>query len=530
MKIEFKIENLERSNSERFEKKISSLSGVNTIVTWKGGCEIDVENESIQDQIVLVAKEHGFNIQMPFGQTKTFCVSIDGMTCRSCEIIVEKKFKEIPGIKQVDVNVAKGTAKIVCDKFCHVGVLELQKSVQGDKYSVREFVVTPSKSVLNESKERLSFARIAGLFVLVYLLGTIFEKLGLFQSQTSVQGSMTWAAAIVLGLVAGSSSCLAVSGGLLLSSVGKYRERYGNATILERLRPVFLFVGGRVVAYSFMGGLIGFIGKSVSVSPVVTGGITILAAVYMLIMGLEMLHLAPAWLLGWLPRMPKSISHHIVGAQGNTHWAAPFLLGGATFFLPCGFTQSLQVYALTTGSFFKSAIILGGFAIGTAPALLALGWASSSLKGNVGKFFLQFSGALVIVLGLINIQNGLTIIGFSIPSFSNTTSTTTTESDSLEKDPNVTLEGNTQLIKLRLINSSPYYTPSNIFTVKSGQPVRIQIDGVGTGCRSVFQITKLGISEYLNQPQTVIDFTPEKPGRYTFSCSMGMYPGVLQVL
>ena len=47
-------------------------------------------------------------------------------------------------------------------------------------------------------------------------------------------------------------------------------------------------------------------------------------------------------------------------------------LGVATFFLPCGFTQAVQVYALSTGSPLTAGAIMAVFAIGTAPGLLAL--------------------------------------------------------------------------------------------------------------------------------------------------------------
>ena len=48
------------------------------------------------------------------------------------------------------------------------------------------------------------------------------------------------------------------------------------------------------------------------------------------------------------------------------------VLGVATFFLPCGFTQAVQVYALSTGSPLTAGAIMAVFAIGTAPGLLAL--------------------------------------------------------------------------------------------------------------------------------------------------------------
>ena len=48
---------------------------------------------------------------------------------------------------------------------------------------------------------------------------------------------------------------------------------------------------------------------------------------------------------------------------------------------------SLTTYAPTTGSALTSGIILGVFALGTAPALLALGFVSGSLKGKLGDWF-----------------------------------------------------------------------------------------------------------------------------------------------
>ena len=178
-----------------------------------------------------------------------------------------------------------------------------------------------------------------------------------------------------------------------------------------------------------------------------------------------------------------------------------------------------------------SAITLAGFAIGTAPALLALGWASTSLKGKAGRLFFQFAGALVIVLGLVNIQNGLAITGYPLPfpSFPirNSSAAAATE-DGI--DPNVSFNGTTSLIRMQLTSSPPFYSPSSEYTVRAGSPVRLEIDGSGTGCPSVFMIPRLGVQTYINQPVNVVVFTPTAPGDYIFSCSMGMYRGVLHVI
>ncbi|MBP6911491.1 sulfite exporter TauE/SafE family protein [Patescibacteria group bacterium] len=47
-------------------------------------------------------------------------------------------------------------------------------------------------------------------------------------------------------------------------------------------------------------------------------------------------------------------------------------MGIGTFFLPCGFTQSMQVYTLSTGSFLAGGLTMLSFALGTLPMLLLL--------------------------------------------------------------------------------------------------------------------------------------------------------------
>lgn len=535
MQMTIFVRNLTRENAARFEAAAHNVEGVHAVDTWNGKAVVKFRDDDTLRRLLSALAAAGFELKEGGGADaqgvpRVMKVRVDGMTCRSCEILVERKFKTVAGVRKVDVNAASGIARIVCHDGCSVDVGHLQKAMAGEKYLVRGLAHGGARAE-TERSSRPSFLRIVGLFVLVLLIGSLFNKFGVFGQSVSVAGSVTFAAALVLGIVAGSSSCLAVSGGLLLSSAGKFNERYGGTTKIGRMRPVFFFVVGRVLSYGVLGGLIGLIGSAFTPSPFFTGALMVLAALYMLVMGLEMLKICPSWMKACMPKMPKAVSHRIVDAEGREHWAAPFLLGSATFFLPCGFTQALQVYALTTGSFMESAVLLAGFALGTAPALLALGWAASSLKGKAGKFFFQFSGALVIVLGLWNIQSGLTVAGYplALPRFDFNASAASAGAGQ-GADQNVRLEGDVQVIAMRLTNSAPYYAPGNAFTVKAGVPVRIEINGRGTGCRSIFQIPKLGVSEYLNKPATSIAFTPERPGKYTFSCSMGMYPGVLNVV
>lgn len=345
--------------------------------------------------------------------------------------------------------------------------------------------------------------------------------------------SVTILSSLILGFIAGSSSCLAVSGGLLLSMVGKSNDRLGAMSKATRMQFTWLFVLGRVASYTVLGGLIGLLGSSFTFSPMVTGIITLLAAAYMIIAGLEMLQIAPNWLKCAIPRPPKWLSNKILDADGNPNPFAPFLLGAATFFLPCGFTQSLQIYTLTTASFWTGATILGAFAIGTAPALLALGFASGALNGKTGKFVLKLAGVFILYLAIGNVQNGLTLLGHPI-SFATASNQTgyrvVSEQGDTTAVTTTTLDTNgVQVLRLSLTNTAPFYAPAKPAVV-AGKPVRLEIAGPGGGCRSVFQIPGLGVQLSLNKTNNVAEFTPKKPGTYTFSCSMGMYRGTLTVI
>lgn len=449
-------------------------------------------------------------------------LAIDGMHCRSCEITIERKFKTVAGVAKVDVDAARGTCRIVCDGGVKPDIDELQSLVRGDGYTIRKEITKENKEMA-ETNARPSFWQLAGFFVIAYVALTLLQKAGLLKSTVGIGASMTVGTAFVIGLIAATSSCIAVAGGLLLASAQAFADRYGGTTARERMRPVVFFVVGRIASYTILGGLIGVIGKALAPSPFFTGMITVVAAAYMFIMGLDMLKIAPSWMKRFLPRPPKSLSHAVMDQHEKQKGrAAPFFLGALTFFLPCGFTQALQLYALTTGSAATGALILGAFALGTAPALLALGWASSSFKGTLGRFFFKFAGAFVVLLGLWNVQNGLSAAGYplSLPQFSTT---------ARASDGAVQFDGREQVVNIDLNDAG--YTPDT-FTLRRNVPTRLLLSGTaaGIGCRAGFQIPKLGIRKLLEVgATTTIDFTPDKVGTYAFSCSMGMYRGSFTV-
>ncbi len=417
------------------------------------------------------------------------------------------------GVARVDVNLQKRLIRVI-------GVEPIQSEwIDHVTAGWGKQVSMPSQDVACAvPSSRPTPIQLVGLFAVIIGLGYLLTKLGVLQPNVVIGGGISFGAVFLMGLVAASSSCIAVSGGLMLSTI----------TTFSRARPVVLFVVGRLVSYTVLGGLIGLLGSALIPSPAILGIITIAAALYMMVMGLGMLQISPLWLRRMTPTVPKALTNKILGAEGQGGALKPFVLGAATFFLPCGFTQALQIYALTTGSFMTSALLLFGFALGTAPALLALGWASTSLKGKTGQWFYRLAGTLVIVLGVWNINNGLTIAGVGLPKFHLASAVGAGSLDSAI-DPNVVIDGQTQVIKMSIQGFEPYYLPTDEFTVKADQPVRLEIYGQGNGCRAIFQIPKFGVRLALTDSVNVIEFTPTA-GDAVFSCSMGMYRGTIHVI
>lgn len=489
---------------------------------------------------VTLAKDSEYAMESDSGRAaRAVSVRIQGMTCHSCELLIERAWQKIPGVTHVQVNAGAGKARLKVNGT-RPSIDELERALGESKYRVMSVEEQGGKQEASpapsaESTERPSFGRIVGLIASVLFIGYLLKRLNLLKVDVSFGEEMSFAAVFVIGLVAASSSCIAVSGGLLLSSMSRFNQQHLSETRMGKLRPVMMFVLGRIASYGFFGGLLGVVGKAIVPSPLLTGFLIILAAFYMFVMGMEMLHIAPPWLKRLLPSLPKKLSHRIMDKESNAHPLAPFLLGAGTFFLPCGFTQALQLYALTTGSFTASAITLFAFALGTAPSLLALGWASGSLKGKAGKLFFQFSGALVIVLGVWNFQSGLNLIGYPLSLGGDTVTQDAQVAGGTAGDTGKVLgakdendQQDVQVVKMAVNKTG--YSPSQL-TVEAGKPVRWEVDGTNAGgCITVLVSRSLGIQEALKPGVNVFEFTPKKPGKIPFSCSMGMYRGSFTVV
>jgi sulfite exporter TauE/SafE len=366
---------------------------------------------------------------------------------------------------------------------------------------------------------RKNYAEIGAAVLIVVGGYLILKQFNLIPQGLSLNSQMSYGFVFLIGLVAAVSSCLAVTGGLLLAVAAKYNERHPDLTGFQKFKPTLYFNIGRVAGYTVLGALVGAIGSLLTLSPQVNGAVTVVASLVMIILGFQLLHLFPR-LKRFQPRLPKALAHKIHDLSGRDSRWAPFVLGALTFFLPCGFTQALQLYVLSTGDAVRGGLTMLVFALGTLPALLSLSALSSYAKGSFQRYFLKTAGVVVILLGIFNIRSGLVSSGFEwkIPSFRVGTGRDLSVQEAV--DPNVQMVNGVQVVNMKV--SGLEYYPYR-FTVQKGIPVEWRIDGSGAaGCAQVVIAPKLRITEYLTNGVKTIRFTPTQVGEIPFSCSMGM--------
>ncbi|OGY87326.1 MAG: hypothetical protein A2233_01330 [Candidatus Kerfeldbacteria bacterium RIFOXYA2_FULL_38_24] len=446
---------------------------------------------------------------------------IKGMTCTSCEVLIERALQKIPGVQKVQVNHKTGLCQIEHDANQKPQLSTIQKSLAQHHYIVTEDQTTDDLQTVQNKKRNWKEIGVAALIVLA--LYPLFKVMGTFSgSAGQISDSLTYGAIFLIGIVAALSSCIAVVGGFILSFSTKMQTLHQNATPWQKLKPHLLFNGGRLISYFVLGGVVGALGGVLTPSLRLTGVLTILVAVVMLLLAVDILKIFQG--SHFVPKMPKWIGHKLHGLAESNRPGVPLILGGLTFFLPCGFTQAMQLYALTTGSFWQGATIMLVFALGTMPALISVGIIASFSKGTFARYFTSFSGVLVLLLGIYMLSNGLHLLGVQ-PSaiFAKQTAVSPVTENSN------TVVGDKQIVNMAVNDLD--YNPSSL-TVKVGIPVEWHINAANaSGCTSTIALPKMGIFQKLSYTQdTVITFTPTTLGVLPFTCGMGMASGRFQVV
>ena len=451
---------------------------------------------------------------------KEVILKIEGMVCVNCENLIEDILLDNNGVNKVEVSYTKGLAKINYNEN-KTSINDLIRVISENGYKVIDFSNEVNEDLSNKNKKSkkrdIDYANKDEdntFLIIIIILGVILllKKFGvsnIFSVFPTPNENTSYSMLFIIGLFT-SLHCVSMCGGINLSQCINYNDTIDKGT-LSTIKPAFLYNLGRVISYTIFGAIVGGIGSIISFTGWMQSLIQLIASIFMIIMGLNMLNIFP-WLRKLNPRMPKIFAKKFKSKNNNS----PFFIGLLNGFMPCGPLQAMQIYAISTGSVTKGAISMFLFSLGTVPLMFGLGTLSSYMSKKFSNKIMKF-GAILVVLGFSMFNNALALSGINF-------------SQGSENDSGVRAEiqDNIQVVTTKLKGGT--YEP---IIVEVGKPVKwnIQVsNGSLNGCNNKIIIREYEIEKSLEMGDNIIEFTPTEAGTYTYSCWMGMLRSKIYVV
>jgi uncharacterized protein len=426
---------------------------------------------------------------------------VGGMTCNSCSSLIENRLKD--KVKKVSASYSKG---------------EVSVDFNPEKISekkIKEIIVSEGYSMGDEKNKESSgdkfgfWFMIGSLLLLVYFIYRFVSQFNLSLPGVGEQTNLLLL--FFVGILTG-FHCVSMCGAFVVSYTTKNAMK-GHKGFKQHL----VYGGAKVVSYALIGGLFGLIGGIFAFSVGLRGAVAIFAGVFMIFYALSMMG------IGFFRRFqfnPKFLTR--LTAKASKKARGPFvgplvtgLLSG--LFIACGPLQAMYLYAAGSGNFLSGILSLSAFGLGTLPIMLGFGSLATVISHNTTKKILKVSAVIVLILGIIMLNRGLTVIGSSISYDSIKEQIVGVESGS------TVMVGGFQEINMEV---NRYGWEPNSFVLKKGIPVKWNIDVKElTGCNNEIIVRDYDLDIKLKKGLNVVEFTPDEEGTVRWSCWMGMIPG-----
>jgi len=315
-------------------------------------------------------------------------------------------------VKNVQVNLERKTVDIETDNNQSISEIAqvLTDKIKANGYSLSVEKIISRSSIPTETERNNNVLwRAIPIGFMFLVLFFLLQKSGILN--LGIGGKITPVTSFIIGLIASVSSCLAIVGGLVLSLSAKMSQDSKNDT-----KPFLLFHMGRLVSFAILGGVLGLVGSAIGINFIFTSLLGIFASLVMLILGLNLVGIFSKNKITLHSGIFQNLTSFFKKIEHKT--LTPILIGFGTFFLPCGFTQSMQVIALSSGSFISGAFIMFAFALGTLPMLAFLSFGSTSFAHSKhAPLFFKSAGIVVIGFGIFAFLGGLAGLGIINPLF-----------------------------------------------------------------------------------------------------------------
>lgn len=442
---------------------------------------------------------------------KTTNILIEDMVCKSCEKVISNSIKKLDGIFDVEVNYKTALAKVTFDStICSYS--KICSAIEDSGYTIK---VSNKKTNTNNStttfKEIISILAIVSIAFVIIALS---KNSGSFNIDSKLGANTTYLMLFVIGIFT-SLHCVGMCGGIMLSQ----SITISNGSKVKNLYPSLLYNAGRITSYTLLGGLVGALGSVFSLSLSTQASISILAGLFMIIMGFNM--------FGFKLFRGINLKLPFSNCGSSSKKSSPLIVGLLNGFMPCGPLQTMQLYALASGSFFKGASSMFIFGLGTIPLMLIFSLAINAINMKNTKKLIKFSGILIVILGILMTNRGFTLLGINIPINNLIAVSSSDSSTEINDDNKAVVADGKQVIRIKATSSG--YSPRVVF-IEKNLPTEIIFEGETiTSCNNEVIFPSVNIRQKLKKGETTVSLTAgEKDINY--SCWMGMLSGSIKVV
>ncbi len=420
---------------------------------------------------------------------KTEVIQIRGMFCNHCEVTVQKALLAA-GAQQADASFRQKRVEVTYDPKT-VSRESLQNAIADAGYEV------------GSDQNLIQTISILVILISGYVIARRLGWTSIFYAFPSIGTTMELGMLFVVGLMT-SVHCIAMCGGINLSQA-TVNASSGSRILRSNLQYNF----GRVLSYTLVGALCGAIGQTIGFGGRLRGVMPIVVGIVMVLMACSMLGIFRG-----LPRITilDRLYARLLRVTGkSSSWVIGFLNG----FMPCGPLQSMQIYALGTGSALMGGLSMLLFSLGTVPLMFGFGLFAGRLQQRFKKYMLTVSAVIIFLLGIHMASDGLALSGstLTVARTSNTVNA-------------VMMDG------IQQVRTEIDYGEYPAIRVVQGIPVRWNIhvpEGKLNGCNGEILIPEYDLDIELQTGDNWIEFTPEQTGTIPYSCWMGMIHSSIEV-
>ncbi len=200
--------------------------------------------------------------------------------------------------------------------------------------------------------------------------------------------------------------CIGMCGGIVIA-YSSTKVQQGWSKTQQSLSHI-LYSLGRILTYSILGLIFGYMGSVVTFSNTANGILWLVAGAAMLLTGLSLLGKVKFLTLIehsfskslWYQKIFRTLLH-------SQSFISFFLLGMLNGLLPCGFVYFFAITAASTADPLYGALVMIIFGVSTVPALFSLGFFVGLFKqSGLRNIMMKLAAICVIFYGFYTIYNG----------------------------------------------------------------------------------------------------------------------------